>query len=300
MPALINDPEAHRPHGPKFGHPGLWADEVKLTAGFYEPASEEQQKLKDTLPAEAQVAESFILPIDDYQAWCELSWKEPHGTENSSDRSADKLMEETRELFEQLSMPEHRHTDEAIVSELGDVLWCTTAIASDLGINVKHALMDLMNQYGHHFIREDGSIPEWVKRAQTFTFDKKLTSRSLDQLVDDGFRSDEAAIMWIDYDDETKSISYPEIADAANHIDFNSRLLVSIAGMNYEKNTYQTGAIQRRDDAGYLIARIYTDVAFLARYTAGSTINEVIRENVLKISNRVENNLVDKSDGSRE
>lgn len=297
MGSLLNDPEAHRPYGPRLGSSYKELDAI-LPQEFYQPASERQLELSKSLFERAEKDPNFDIPIDLYQAWCELNWKTPHGTLVSIKRTINKLREEILELVEELNMPEHKYSAQRVESELGDVLWCTTSISSDLRINVKHGLMMLMTRYGHNIRRfEDGSTPAWVKRAQSLAFDNTLTTKSVDSVIDEGYQSEEAAIMLIDDDDK---VTDAEKADAIMHIDTNTKMLISIAMTNYEDDIYQIGDVYRADTAEYLIARIYVDIAFLAKHAAESSLSEVVRNNVLKLSSRVANNQVDKEDEQRE
>ena len=296
MTSLLNDPEAHRPHGPRFGSSYKEVDNI-TPQDFYQPASEKQIELAKSLLERAEKDPDFDVSIDLYQAWSELNWKTPHGTAASIERTTKKLNEEVMELSEELGMPEYKYSAQRVESELGDVLWCATAISSDLRINVKHGLMMLMTRYGHNIRRfEDGSTPAWVKRAQALAFDNTLTTASVDSVIDEGYQSEEAAVMLID---DNPKITNAEIDDAMAHLDINTKMLISIAMTNYEGDIYQSGGVYRAYEVEYLIARIYMDVAFLAKHTANSSLAEVSRKNVLKLSDRVSNNRIDKKDNPR-
>lgn len=296
MVSLLNDPEAHRPHGPGFGSSYLDIDDA-LPQEFYQPASEKHIELTKSLFERVEKDPNVDIPIDLYQAWCELNWKTPHGTTASIERATTKLKEEIIELAEEISMPEHKYLVQKIEAELGDVLWCATAISSDLRINVKHGLMMLMTRYGHNIRKfEDGSTPAWVKRAQALAFDNTLTTACVDSVIDEGYQSEEAAVMLID---DNHMITNAEINDAMAHLDINTKMLISIAMTNYEDDIYQTGEVYRAETVEYLIARIYMDIAFLAKHTAESSLRSVSIKNIQKLSLRVDNNQVDKTDSPR-
>lgn len=297
MAAFINDPEAHRPHGPRLGFSYLETGEPSAT-GFYQPPNEEQVRLADKLPEAAIAAEGFNLPIDDYQAWCELNWKKPQGTAESAERLRSKLLEESREVQAAVMMPEHRRTAEDIISELGDLLWCTNGISSDLKVSVKHGLMMLLDRYGRgtRYIH-DYSEPTWVKAAQKITYDNGMSLHDIDRIIDEGYEPQASTYMYIDEDPEAITIS---IQDALGNLDTHTRLLSSIAAINYEDNNYQSGETYQADVAEHLAGCIYMDIAFLAKHSAGMSLTEVVRRNILKLSERVDKNLVDKSDGPRE
>jgi len=286
---FINDPESHRPHGPRLGT----AYELDLKPNptdFYQPPSSEQRKLADTLPHEAETLEQFNVTLDDYQAWCELNWRQPHGTAASMGHLVAKLIEENHELKEEIYESSKRSAEDGLVSELGDILWCVTAISSDLRINVKHGLMMLMDRYGHGTRNfEGGSLPAWVKEAQTLTFDDRLSAKQLDDLINNGYEPLESSDLLID---EPGEITDVDIEDTVRSLEFNSRFLISLARMNYEPDIYQSGAVQRGEEIEHLVARIYLDVAFLAKHAAASSLTEVIRANILKLSDRVSQNTI--------
>lgn len=293
MTALINDPNAHRPHGPRLGF-GYLEDSDRPEGNFYQPPGEDQLKLLDELPRRAE-APDFAITIDDYQAWCELNWKAPHGTVTSNTRLVDKLFEENTELKESFY---HNSSAQELVSELGDILWCATAIASDLKVNVKHGLMELFYLYGRGtVIFETAEPPEWVKQAQVLTFNKSLQAGDIDEMVAKGYEPQASPVM---YTDDSPMLTELELEDAVNNIEINSLMLSSIARMNYEPDLYQSGATQRGDEIACLVAKMYIDVAFIARHRTDASLVEVIRANIRKLSNRVDNNLIDKSDGTRE
>lgn len=290
---MLNDPEGHLPHGPRFGHDYGRPQDV-APEKFYTPLNEGQRQRAEEFSRRMERESDAIVPIDDFQAWCEMNWKEPHGTTASIMRSTTKLGEEVRELSEAVFLPSKND----LVGELGDVLWCTSAVASDLRINIKHGLVMLMDKYGHNIRSfEDGSTPAWVKAAQAIAFDDHLAADGIDEVIEAHYEPQEAAIALVD---ELPEVTQLEITTALSFIDINSRLLISIANMNYEENIYQTGAIQRAEVAEYLIARIFLDVAFLAKHAAGTTLAEVLKQNVMKLEHRVKKNIVDKADGRRE
>lgn len=297
MSALINDPEAHWPHGPKFGFGYL--EKGDLPSGeFYQPPAVASRRDVEKLIEQAKSDSQFHISIDDYQAWAEFNWKEPHGTVSSINRFSAKLLEEFQELKNEVTKPADNVNKTDLARELGDLLWCTTALASDLRINVKHALMNLMDLYGHH-VRdaETGRPPEWVREAQALTFDDQMKASGIDELVVKGYQPQEAAIMLVDDIEEVTQI---EIDDAVSNLDLYTRFLNSIARSNYEENLYQTGATQQSETAAYFASRIYLDVAFLARHCADSSLPDVMRDNIIKLSRRVDTNTVDKSDGLRQ
>jgi NTP pyrophosphatase (non-canonical NTP hydrolase) len=291
-------PETYRPHGPRFGQDFLNSEEPPV-AGFYQPPSEEQIKLADILPAKAESQKDFDLKLDDYQAWGELNWKSQQGTIDSTERLTQKLAEEVQELTDELRMPPEQKSPQAIVSELGDILWCVNGLASNLSVNVKHGLQMLLDDYsrGTRYFHDPRSVPPWVKLAQRLTYNDEMSATGLADLVEAGYEPQVPTNILIDEPEDNKKY---QIHDAIMDIDTHSKLLVSIAKTNYEPHNYHAGTTTYQSHISErLVAYIYLDVAFLARYPAGGSLNEVIRQNILKLSGRVATNSVDKSDGPR-
>ncbi|MBX4190957.1 hypothetical protein KW794_02625, partial [Candidatus Saccharibacteria bacterium] len=67
----------------------------------------------------------------------------------------------------------------------------------------------------------------------------------------------------------------------------------------YDDDWWHTGDVYRAEDIDTYVADIYLTVAFLAKHCAASSLAEVMRKNIIKLSARVENQTVDKQDGSR-
>jgi hypothetical protein len=157
--------------------------------------------------------------------------------------------------------------------------------------------MMLLDRYGRgtrYF--HDYSVPAWVKTAQALTYDAELSLSGIDKMIEEGYEPQAPTAMLIDADPEPAFIG---VRDALNNIDIHTRLLSSIAAMNYDKDIYQSGETYRADAAEHLVGCIYLDAAFLAKYAAGTSIAEVARKNILKLSDRVDKNIVDKTDGPR-
>jgi NTP pyrophosphatase (non-canonical NTP hydrolase) len=289
MRPLINDPEAHQPAGQRLGM-GFLEVSYRTSGNLYQPPNLEQIKLSEQLPEIAKNAQPFNVGIDDYQAWCELNWKKPHGTADAMERINGKLMEELTEVQDAIS-PE-------LEIELGDLLWCVNATASNLRVNVKHGLRLLFDEYGHGIrYYEDGSEPEWVKKAQQLTFDNNLDIDDLEFLIEAGYEPQSSTAELIEKPDDLPKIE--QIDEAMGHLNLYIRMLVSIAKQNYSPDVYQSGNAMQENRVEGLVSRIYLDVAYLARHAIDSSLSEVIRNNILKLSDRVSTNTVDKADGPR-
>src|SRR5581483_10711103 len=94
--------KGHRPPGPRHGT-GYYETPPSTDSSvlFQPPHIENPDELAKQLAEQAEKG-SGDIKIDDYQRWCELNWKQPHGTTWSQERFNKKLDEELRELQQEL------------------------------------------------------------------------------------------------------------------------------------------------------------------------------------------------------
>jgi NTP pyrophosphatase (non-canonical NTP hydrolase) len=90
---------------------------------------------------------ALIETVTDYQEWAEEGWKQQHGTYEAAKRFLAKLQEEVGEVetayisfITNGSMPDSKEGSE-FLSELGDVLWCATALASNSSSDIDSAFL---------------------------------------------------------------------------------------------------------------------------------------------------------------
>lgn len=298
---MILDPDGHRPHGPLFGFGAHETDDIKESELYQPPRTEDIPIIEARVREAVDLGKVTNLQIDDLQAWCELNWKEPHGTIRSQDRFRKKLVEEFKELKDELEKVEagEQGNEAQIVSELGDVLWATSALSSNIGRKIKTGLMERMHQYGKGTRYVDGQTPPWVEIAQRLAYDEKdFALGKLEELVEAGYSPQPSPFMYIDDDSR---VTWEEIDQAKTLIFHNLRTLDYIAENVYDADTYQSGVINSNDAdaADNLIAEVYLNCAFLAKHVGNSSLSEVVRQNILKVSGRVQTNTIDKSDNPR-
>jgi NTP pyrophosphatase (non-canonical NTP hydrolase) len=298
---MILDPDGHRPHGPRFGRGAFDTDDIPAQ-DVYQPQSENIEAVVERVSAAVEVGRVGEVTLDDYQAWSELNWKAPHGTVHSQERFRKKLAEEYKELSDEIEKAlEGEQVGVEIESELGDLLWTATAITSDLGRKVKTAIMERLHLYGKGTRYVDGSTPPWVELAQRLSYSERgFSLDKVDELIAAGYVPQPSPYMFID-DDETAGRS--EIDQAQMFIFYAARTIDYIAENTYDQSsiTYHTDVINNDDaeSVDNLIAEIYINAAYLARHLAGSSLSEVVRKNILKVSGRVDAGLIDKQDGER-
>jgi len=296
MDPSTSGPERYEPHGPKLGFGHLESQEPP-EKGLYQPPNEEQIKLADTLPNLIETFPKLDIKVDDYQAWCDLNWKKPQGTAESSDRLKQKLQEEFEELKKEFALsPDHRSTED-IIGELGDVVWCANGVASNLSASVKHGLMLRFDAFGRGTRNfSDHSVPDWVRHMQLHSYEDSMDLSVVDRAVELGYKPQLATRMLFDGDSDPAEI---EIHDALENLDFLVKDLLILLDINYGQDVYQTGSVYRRDEVEQIVAQVYLDIAFLAKFSSDSSFQQVIKKNILKLSGRVDTNTIDKTDGPR-
>jgi NTP pyrophosphatase (non-canonical NTP hydrolase) len=142
--------------------------------------------------AEHLVKDPSNANIQEYQYWAEGNWKTEHGTYSSVERFGEKLKEEFFEAVEAIDIyrfglmgdPELAAN---VKSELGDVLWCTSALASNGGADIDAGLKNLLFRYvsGTQLIVHNNSMPmPWRdKAARLATKFNQITIGEIDELI---------------------------------------------------------------------------------------------------------------------
>lgn len=271
---------------------------------------------RDDIPRDTEaITEQFVsYPaegcITDYQFWVDNAWKRPHTSTEAAGRFSGKLAEEYKELSEAFDAFSTSNKDEhrdAVVSELGDVLWSATALANNSHVDVETGLRMLLFRYTLG-IREfgDNRVPSWHGlSARICTQADKLHINDIDELTANGFEALPSPVMNVDssesyYEDYHENLSSLLMeAMKLSHIvekqyDWDSD------SQAYRGNTYiyAGGLHADEEEVADAIARIYIRIGFMAR-VIGSTLAEVTQRNVIKISQRANAGLIDKTDGPR-
>jgi len=306
----INRPYGYRNFGPN--------DEHVLSGGsLLPPALREglfyREDYKPDIHAISERLENApeSSTFDDYQFWVEQGWKTTHGTFDSVKRFGAKLVEEHAELrevhraheMEQDVINGHDlHT--AGVNELGDVLWPLVAMTSNSSFSIDHGVKDSLYRYvmGIRVLGPYGKDDEPLWRpiaAQLATKYHGLTIGDVDTLIDTGFEPVGSYAMNIEGDEHKYSIGI--------HL---MMLLTEFAGMRAlaeqqygygDEDSFVTMDFftQKAEQIGGIGGRGILNIAFIAKHLLGTTLSEVVRQNVIKVNGRVALGLVDKSDGER-
>jgi NTP pyrophosphatase (non-canonical NTP hydrolase) len=293
--------EAYRPFAPR--QPGIFSNAAEVTSvverdGLFYLAAERSHGEVNTLT--------------DYQEWCEAGWKQQHGTYAAASRFIDKLVEEVgemkgaREAFRDAGKDRDGAEAVELLSELGDVLWCTTALASnssaDIDAGLKMRLADYTDGVNDYSAGIGAQPASWrmdaALAAHAFS---DLSFDAITDLVRKRFEPLATPVMNI-YDDE------PQFS-ITGHIEL---VMMNAYGMKgLVDQQYGYGEADRAyvmlhlydtkaTDIATMAAEVYLNVAYIAHYELGLTLSDVVKKNIEKIERRIQAGRVDKSDGTRD
>ncbi len=302
MKTFINKgSKGYRPFGPNqsnlYSNSGAEADSVEVDDLFY-------------LYPERQITD--ITTITDYQEWAEIGWKTKHGTYDAAGRFAGKLMEESGELHEADETFVHSgnnpesHEASELLSELGDVLWCATALASNSSADIDAALKRRLYEYtmGVAFYDQDQmieTIPWRDTSTQLATKQSDITISDISDLIAQGFEPLASPARNVDFDE-------PDL-NPDEHIEliiFDSVTVRSCVDQQYTRgetaNEIHMGGSYdgKAENIATIVAEIYLNVAYVASKRLGVTLDDVVVKNMAKINARIKANRIDKSDGARD
>ena len=252
-----------------------------------------------------------IETITNYQKWAESGWKKPHGTYEAALRFIGKLFEEVDELQQadkifmnnkdELKSPEYAHD---LLSELGDVLWCTTALASNSSADIDSALKIRMYEYtmGLNFY-DDGAkmtAPWRNDLAMLATSESNIKLSDISEVIAEGFEPQPSTAMNLEYDDSKLEIF--QHMDMLKNLTFNLRSIVD-QQYNYGETENLYIMPELYDDRAHIVAslaaEVYLNIAYIARERLDTPLEGVVAVNMAKINARIESQRVDKIDGNR-
>lgn len=259
---------------------------------LYQPANPEacdrrRLVIERALSEEAGFAN---LPVEDYQRWVELDWKEPHATYAMAERLYHKVAEEGWQEapaeFDRiwpLSADKYKgqpstEAVQRLLDELGDILWTVVAMASNGAVNLKDALTEFF--YNKYPWRDSYYL--------------KLSD--IDNLVSDGYipsigpvNHEDIGTSHFDYDEMDPRSNLLYRAGSLRHL---CDRQFGYGDTPFSYYSYHKVGLQE-------VAPVVVDVVLLTTYYAQqwgrATLDEVARRNVIKISGRVATNSIDKS-----
>jgi NTP pyrophosphatase (non-canonical NTP hydrolase) len=271
-----------------------------LTAGLYyrqHVFPQLAELITDGLGSESDMS---AVSLDADQSWNETGWKQPQTTYEAAIRFTGKLQEEVGELDDALEEYWDSRNAAHFIEELGDCKWLFTAIASNSGVVVNDALKARLYEYiaGTRELKDDGTFdyPDWYDAAAELSIKKEpLTIGDIDKLLESGFVPRFSPAMNL-YEPEELSPTHT-IFELRSY----SVFLRGLSERLFEQDilAYQGVALSVvNEQIAKMIAESYLKIAAMARY-AGSSMSEVCRINTQKISRRMAENQVDKSDSPR-
>lgn len=240
----------------------------------------------------------------DFQDYVESAWKTKQGSRESVERFSGKIDEETLEYHTALSdfldsQPPAQEAAEEAELELGDLVWCTTALASNGGAAIDVGLKTLLFRYvcGTRWIVDEVEVlPVWRQTAHELSGKfQPISITEIDRLIDVGFEPAPSPVMNI-FDPEAPEQTIDQ------HL-LNMVMALSSAKLiaDHQYSTGETVVMGGRFDnlaleLGELAARVFLEAAYINSKTTHSGLISVIGKNVAKISDRVAKNHIDKVD----
>lgn len=223
------------------------------------------------------------IPISIYQEWAELDWVQPHHTYLAVNRFAEKISEEAgSEAPQTINLEKVANVAEPsdleskqIVDELGDVLFCTSALASCVGVNLERAI-------AHYLVDEVGHTKIVIKAGD------------LDQLIASGWRprftpadDREEYDLFTDFDElnprDCLFGMYSYISTIPRQIyHYGEQIMVGKVHDMYADVTY-----------GQEFAKMTVFLAYFAKRWANKNFSDVVQSNVIKITARAQQGKID-------
>jgi len=239
------------------------------------------------------------LSLDAYQSWNEQGWKEPHVSKSAMSRFGQKAIEEAREVESAAEDYFDSKENGDLVLELGDFTWVATAVANNTGIIVSDELKHALYQYSMGIKVYDGRVfrePDWYDAATKLAIKKgSLTLGDIDQLNRDAkFVPLLAPVMNIDPDDDMEA----SITGACYYLQWYSVIFKSFVEDYEQYLNFSAPQTSQLEDLAKVIVGSYLQVAWIAN-EVGSSLSEVVTQNIKKIEKRVQSRTVDKTDFGR-
>ena len=263
--------------------------ESRFDGTLYQPCTvqEADNRLNEALSFTKYSSQSGLLPLSTYQDWVELDWKTPHGSYDSAKRFGDKLFQEEMmteaspelEAFNPSLYTSNSGDTSNLQGELGDILWLTTALASNGGVDISEAVRKELHAHDEMSLR-GGS----------------LVATEVDYVIAKGFNPTFGPLD--SYEDNDFEEYSPTINLGAYAVQLRQ---ISMRQYGYDEQMYTDGWIKdlAETDLVKCVGEVVLMVSYYAQKYAKSNFGSVAVGNILKVSKRVEKNLIDKSDGDR-
>jgi hypothetical protein len=271
--------------------PGHETGDYRFDGHFYQTVDDEEYARRQSEVNKYIDGGIPSMPLDVYQQWVELDWKQPQGTYTAVLRWRDKLEEEaTRETPDALyeyAANQDTTSREAAIDELGDTLWATCALTSNAGLSADQATQS--------YLWGDGLISHREPR---------LTLGQIDEIAGDITNTPWfTPLDSIDPEENIEFIKYDEMEPERN-LFYRSMSLIFLCEKQFghgEQDGFTLGWYQMigQNEIAPRAADHIMTIAWYACHFAGSSLSEVAETNIHKIRKRVAANLIDKEDGDR-
>lgn len=296
------------------GFPSVIAEDDKGL--FYPVRGQDDPQQVERQRAEAILENPAHSTLQDYQYWAESGWKTPHGTYAAADRFGKKVYEEHEELHLAIKALKNAKYDDKpvkphvskVLHELGDVLWCMSAEASNASVGLDESMKNTLYRYVmgmQHWAGSEPVEPSWrPAAARLATKYGLITVGDIDELIAARFEPTPSPVMNVDADEFENGVE-----EHMNSLLFNVSAARNASEMQYG---YGEGATASEkflimpeyyhkmgSVVGELVATSILEIAFIAKWALGKRLGAVIAANVTKVSGRIQKNLVDKADGKR-
>ncbi len=302
MSNFSNTPDRYRPTGP--------SEPLILDVSEFDHLIEERDQLfyrQDQIALEQLAGEILADPsqasITTYQYWAETGWKTEHGTYKSVLRFSEKVREEYEEFAEVFQAHNGTIDHHELIAEAGDVLWCLSALSSNGGVSIDAHLKTLLYSYVRgiaHMVGNQKTPPVWRPQAAALASKwEALTVQDLTNLVRSNFEPTPSPVMNVDADE-----FFDEPLRHVWSLGCSLQAITFQHDRQYGYNDKPTLVEEfnlHGQVLGDLAARSVLDLVFIVHHLSSGEVSfaDVIEHNVQKISARINQQLVDKSDGKR-
>ncbi len=239
------------------------------------------------------------LSLDALQAWSEEAWKEPHGSKSATERFEGKFYEEVSEAVD--AFREYMQTGDNVhfVEEIGDVYWVVNALASNSRTVISDGLKERLYEYTagtRTWVTGIAEYPDWYDDAGKVAVKRGApTVKDIDDLICVGFAPAISPAM-NHYDNEPMEIPGDYLHEMRFYLAALCNLGEQLHGSERVLPVEDARIIST--DMGKIAAESVLRVAAMAHYV-GASFEDVVERNILKISQRINLNLIDKGDGDR-
>jgi NTP pyrophosphatase (non-canonical NTP hydrolase) len=233
---------------------------------YYQPQNPQiVSERRSMIEAKRQTRSIGTMSLDLYQGFTELDWLRPHGNFRTVIKMEHHFIDEYQEFVETNDTARKSRLDKLldndshnVVSELGDIGWFFSAFATNAGINVSHAWKDRLSI----------EAPEYLG-------DHSMTLNEIDDAISTGY----FPRMGIFDLDENTAI---DLLFAAGFVTIGTKIILEDNNEGSE-----IAVMNKQRDVGRWLTNGIGLITLHAQ-SVGSSLVEVVEENIRKVSVRAE------------